>query len=238
MAYRRKRRRKNNYLTLLISLIVLPVAASFLQDSHWERVCLSALLAAVMVASSFTIAHKKRGRIIAIALAILASSLWGLGNAFHLPAFDWIAFQVASCLASLTFLLVVSMVIITDIFSGKVDFNRLCASICVYLLIGLIFALLSMLISTLHPDAYRMSLLTGIPSKDFSIYTASERFSIFVYYSFATLSTVGYGDVTPVGRVARTFSWLEAIIGQLYLTVMVARLVGLHIATAGKEEEA
>jgi hypothetical protein len=51
-----------------------------------------------------------------------------------------------------------------------------------------------------------------------------------LYFSFVTLTTLGYGDVVPTSPVTRTLASLEAITGQLYLTVLVARLVGLHIA--------
>jgi hypothetical protein len=51
-----------------------------------------------------------------------------------------------------------------------------------------------------------------------------------LYFSFATLTTLGYGDIVPVSAIARTLATLEAITGQLYLAVLVARLVGLHIA--------
>ncbi|MEE9226447.1 MAG: potassium channel family protein, partial [Acidobacteriota bacterium] len=52
----------------------------------------------------------------------------------------------------------------------------------------------------------------------------------FVYYSFVTLSTLGYGDITPVTPPARAFSFLEAVTGQLYLAVLIAGLVGIHIS--------
>jgi hypothetical protein len=51
-----------------------------------------------------------------------------------------------------------------------------------------------------------------------------------LYFSFVTLCTLGYGDIVPVSPVAQTFSAVEAIIGQLYLAVLVARLVGMHTA--------
>ena len=52
----------------------------------------------------------------------------------------------------------------------------------------------------------------------------------FIYYSFVTITTLGYGDVTPVADVAKSFSFIEAVVGQIYLVVLVARLVGIHIA--------
>jgi voltage-gated potassium channel Kch len=58
-----------------------------------------------------------------------------------------------------------------------------------------------------------------------------------MYFSYTTLTTLGYGDIVPVSQIARTLATLEAITGQLYLAVLVARLVGLHInasLTAGQ----
>ena len=62
--------------------------------------------------------------------------------------------------------------------------------------------------------------------------SAEKRYPLFIYFSFSTMSTLGYGDIVPVSRLARSLSWLEALTGQLYLTILVARLVGLHIANA------
>ncbi len=52
----------------------------------------------------------------------------------------------------------------------------------------------------------------------------------YVYFSFVTLSTLGYGDITPGNLLTGTFTYIEAILGQLYLAIMMARLVGLYIA--------
>ena len=52
----------------------------------------------------------------------------------------------------------------------------------------------------------------------------------FTYFSFVTMTTLGYGDITPVTENARTLAWLEALIGQLYLAVMVAGFVAVHIS--------
>jgi voltage-gated potassium channel Kch len=63
-----------------------------------------------------------------------------------------------------------------------------------------------------------------------------EARSVFIYYSFVTITTLGYGDITPITGVARAFSMLEAIVGQIYLVVLVARLVGVNITqTINKE---
>jgi hypothetical protein len=92
--------------------------------------------------------------------------------------------------------------------------EKVSAAICVYLFIGLIWAFL-------------FSLTHHFQARSFSI--ENIVLSDFVYYSFITLSTLGYGDITPLSSSARALSYVEAITGQIYLTVLVARLVGLHI---------
>ena len=58
---------------------------------------------------------------------------------------------------------------------------------------------------------------------------------LYLYYSFVTLSTLGYGDITPVSAPTRVLSWFEAVTGELYLAVLIARLVGLHIVHSREE---
>ncbi len=63
-----------------------------------------------------------------------------------------------------------------------------------------------------------------------------ERLAQLIYFSMCTLTTVGYGDIVPVARFARTLAWLEAVTGQLYLAILVARLVGLQIANVSLQQ--
>lgn len=228
---------KHHYFALLVSLILLPVVSAFLEKGSWEKFFLAALLVMVMIVCSCAVSHKKHTRIITMILAIIAGLMWSLGHIFNLHPFSGVAFQVCSCLTSFVFLLVVASLILKDIFSGKVNVERLYAAICVYLMLGIMFSILNILVISVDPYAYRMDMLTEAPVKNFANFDSSERFSIFLYYSFVTLSTLGYGDITPVSRAARTLGWLEAIAGQLYLTVTVARLVGLHIATSSTKTD-
>jgi Na+/H+-dicarboxylate symporter len=95
-------------------------------------------------------------------------------------------------------------------------------AICGYLLLALCWALVFSLIETMVPGSFAV-LVT--PAGD------QERVaSLMFYYSFTSLTTLGYGDIVPISPVTRSFSTLEAVMGQLYLTVLVARLVGLHIS--------
>jgi uncharacterized membrane protein len=89
--------------------------------------------------------------------------------------------------------------------------------ICVYLLMGFLWAFVFTILESVQPGSFQMpeGLEAGLSS--------------FSYYSFVTITTLGYGDVTPVSNPARSLALLEAILGQLYIAILIARLVGTHI---------
>lgn len=97
--------------------------------------------------------------------------------------------------------------------SRKITQEIIVGGICIYLLMGILWAISFGLLIELDGDAL-----------------AYEGLSSLYYFSFTTLTTLGYGDITPRSDFARVLTTMEAVIGQLYLAVFVARLVGLHIA--------
>ena len=100
---------------------------------------------------------------------------------------------------------------------GRITYHRVVGAILLYLTIGLVFVALYTLVGAYSPNA-------------FSGLTVAARVSLpsdLVYFSFATLTTVGYGDIVPVDPVARSLSNIEAIVGQLYPATLLARLVSL-----------
>ncbi|HVY68509.1 MAG TPA: potassium channel family protein [Verrucomicrobiae bacterium] len=103
-----------------------------------------------------------------------------------------------------------------------VNSETLCAGVSVYLLLGLFWTFAYMLAPLMNHKAFVFT-LEGNITRPLTGFEAC-------YFSFVTLTTMGYGDIIPVGRVVRTLATLEAMIGVLYLTVMVARLVSLYSA--------
>jgi Ion channel len=104
---------------------------------------------------------------------------------------------------------------------GTVTGHRICGAIVVYLLLGAIWALLYQLVALTIPEAFRLTEeFAGNPE------ALQRQLS---YFSFITLTTTGYGDITPVHPVARLLVMFEALAGQLYLAVTLARLVALAV---------
>lgn len=100
---------------------------------------------------------------------------------------------------------------------GPITFRRIQGAVAVYLLIGLAWA-----------NAYKM-IEHSVPGSFSGALTDVERFTSWVYFSFVTLATLGYGDITPVSPVARSLAAAEAITGQLYLAILIARLVSQEL---------
>jgi voltage-gated potassium channel len=106
--------------------------------------------------------------------------------------------------------------------SGRVTMDRIFAAICVYLLIGFAWTFAYALLDEIAPGSF-----AAVADASRNDYVA--RVQQLRYFSFMTLTTVGYGDIVPRSPAARTMATLEAVTGQIYLAVLVARLVGLHI---------
>ena len=106
------------------------------------------------------------------------------------------------------------------LFSGSITANKLVGSICIYMLLGIVWALLYVFLDVIDPGAIE-GLSMNLDNGDTWDY---------IYYSFVTLTTLGYGDISPVNQYARALAYIEAICGQIYIAVLIASLVGAHIA--------
>jgi hypothetical protein len=130
-------------------------------------------------------------------------------------------FHYGSYLSLIAFLLVsISYTLRQVAFSTEINTNRLVGAICVYLLLGVIWALIYSLLEFAAPSSF-----TGIAPGD-----AAGWDSGWIYFSFVTLTTLGYGDITPVSETARSLVYLQAIAGQFYIAVLVAGLVSAYIS--------
>jgi hypothetical protein len=123
--------------------------------------------------------------------------------------------------------------ILRDISTGeRPTAERIFGALCAYVFIGVVFALLYA-----HLEYRDPSMSAFAASNEAIVESAASEtslLSVFIYFSFVTLTTLGYGDITPVSDAARTLAWMEALIGQLYLAVMVAGFVADHISKGAR----
>lgn len=114
-----------------------------------------------------------------------------------------------------------------------VDGNILCGAASIYLLIGVLAGFCYSLLELYFPGSFTI-IPPGSPPNFPHIHPDAGWL---IYFSFTTLTTVGFGDVLPSGQIARSFAVLEAVVGQILLVVMMARLVGLHVAQVSSHHQ-
>jgi hypothetical protein len=130
---------------------------------------------------------------------------------------------IAAHMSGLAFLVLAAVVAVRAIFlPGPVDLNKVTGSLCVYLLIGIAWAEAYQLLHAYDPGAF-----SGIEQQQG--HALSWRL---LYFSFVTLTTLGYGDVLPLTIYAQILTAMETVIGQFYLAVLVAALVSAYLNDA------
>jgi len=127
-----------------------------------------------------------------------------------------------NCLAIVAIGLFTAFVLQQIFRAGPITADRIRGSILAYLLLGIVWCLAYQLVNVFVPDAFRF------PESQIPVYGRLNHH--LVYFSFITLTTVGYGDITPVYPVARTLATAEGLIGQLYPAILIARLVSLELS--------
>lgn len=205
----------HRYSALLLSLLALWLLAPFLRMLGFEKVTDAFLITVTVIASSYAMSDQGKSFFLIIGLgALLAIAMWIDASRAKYDV------GVFTATAGLLFYGVVAYELLVDILSKerRVDMNLINGAISVYLLIGICFAHVYAVVFNLDPGAFR-----GIEG-------SAAGGTSFVYFSFVTLTTLGYGDITPVTSWGGSFAIMEAVLGQLYLTVLVARLVGMHIS--------
>lgn len=128
------------------------------------------------------------------------------------------ALQVLDYVSTIVSVLLFCTMILTRVFTkGPITFHRIEGAIAVYLLLGLAWAYAYQLVACLDPAAFSGAV------------TGSGGFSSWTYFSFVTLATLGYGDISPLHPAARSLATAEGITGQLYLAILIARLVSQEL---------
>ena len=216
------------YIWLMTSLLVLLIVGPLVGRIEVLAQSLYVgdfVLVLLLLAAVRTFFDARTHFIRCLALAFLALACGILSRV--VDADDRFGFMIAGHFGEVVLLTYLILLIAGDIFTRQeVDTDTICGSITVYLLMAGVFSVAYTILLAFDPQSFRIP--QDVVERDASL--GPDR--LMAYFSMVTITTLGYGDITPRGEVARSLANLESIIGQLYLTVLVARLVGRHIAHA------
>lgn len=223
--------RQWKHLTLLVSLLALILCQPVAQKGAIGLLVFDLLLTIVTVVVFFVVFERGSTRIVALLLAALVIFLHWLGRA--VDPHDT-AVTAANELVAVFFLGFAVTVILRGIFQPKpFHTDDLLGVVCGYLILGLAWGNLYRLADTMSPHSFRVESDVATELQE-----QSGRRHLFDTFSFVTLTCVGDSKVVPIGQTASTLTWLEAVIGQFYMAIVVAQLVGLKLTQARSDGSA
>jgi hypothetical protein len=203
-------RRTDRYALLLALILLTIVSISISENGSWERVGTSVLVSATVLVALRTSNARPLTIRLALGLVVLGigSSLYAALSGTTHGTVDWTTNLLTVMLAA-----VVPFAIVRELWRHpKVTAETVMGALCIYLLLGVVFAL-------------GFHIAADISGEPFFVQTDKPDASDYVYFSYVTMATVGYGDLTARGSAERMLAALEGLVGQLYLVTVVALLV-------------
>jgi len=220
--------REERYTVLLVSVFFYIVLSVLLPDKTWGAIFLDFVFLILVFSVVFEAANVH-------AILSVLGFLGLLAILGHIVSFFYHGSMVSKIIFSSTSILFIASAIYRiskRVLGSKiVTKNTIQGAVIIYLLVGILFSSIYALTEILIPGSFLISSSVG----KLAISSVKEASRIFGYFSFVTLTTLGYGDIIPIKELSRTLTWIEAFMGQIYLTVTIARLVGMYIAQSMKK---
>lgn len=196
---------------LLLALVALLVALPTVTSGHASQLWVTGVLTLVLIAGPLSLSHTPLPFYVSLVLGCIM-----VGTRWAYLAFDigWI--KALRDAGTVLFFLLLSVLIFYQFLlrNRRVTSQTLIAAVNAYLCIGIMYAFVYFYIIEHQPGAFRGDLL------------AQPTFDVCVYLSFVTMTTLGYGDITPQTNFAAVITWTQAVVGQLYIALTIARVVG------------
>jgi voltage-gated potassium channel len=207
------------YVYLLATMVFFMMAGPVVSQWPGGRLIMEISISTVLI-SSVLAASERRSRLALVAIFALVTFLshWS-DHLLHEP--NWLKFP--PLISGLLFFLMVILALVRNIFTQRdhITLGFLCGAASVYFLLAIFFAYAFALVDNAIPESYQGRGIARIAGE--------TRLAPYLYFSFTTLTTLGYGDIVPANRLAGMLSCLEAVTSQMYLALLVGRLVGMRV---------
>jgi len=206
---------KEKFTFFLVCLLLYAIAAPFFSPVLRPGLFLNISFTAVLATAVFSVSNQKNNLLMIIIITVPCLVLVWIELAAPNEEF-----LIVETILKLLFHLIMLFFIIGYIFRTRhVSRDTISAALIGYILLALVWTNLYLLLELLSPNSFNIEHAEIIANP-----------AVFIYFSFVTMTTLGYGDVTPITSQAGNLAILEALIGQMYMAVLIARLVGLQAA--------
>jgi voltage-gated potassium channel len=216
---------KNNFVYLFFSLLIFLFSAAIMSEFPGSvgQDIFSLVTILMLVVSIKSLKTEKTWKWAVYALIVSFMILTALGKFFDHQLYVYLILAILLMFFIGSFSTAAKQVLLV----GDIDGNKIIGSLSLYILLGLIWAVIYLLLLVMDPTAF-----SGIETANWQ-----QSFSRVAYYSFVTLTTLGYGDILPTNHVAEFFVYLEAIIGVFYMAIIVSSLISLHLSALEAEKK-
>ena len=203
-------------------LLLIGSVLEFIPGDFGPRIVQAATIATLMITALGQKGHHTR--LVVNIIFVLVMMLIVVAGA----VLDRAGFSYAHLILLLGFFIWMTRLLLHKVlFTGAVDGNKIVGAICIYMLLAMIWAMLYLFIAEALPGSFN-----GLPQAPWL-----DNFSAAIYFSFVTITTLGYGDISPVLPLARFLVTMEAIVGVFYMAIVVASLIGVRMSSSGEAHD-
>jgi len=209
-------------LAALVLLMIVSPGIELLHTSSFTRAILNLSITLMLLSAAFAVSSSRFRTITAVAL-VTPVIVFQIIDAVT-PAEG--ASMAEAIIAVIAVGYIITLVLGHLFRTERISADTIAASVCIYLLLGVLWAWAYSVVAVVWPGSFNFA----FPDETSTLRFGGSGSAYALYYSFVTMTTLGYGDIVPATAPARILAILQAITGQIYLTILVARLVGLQIA--------
>ncbi|TDJ37696.1 MAG: two pore domain potassium channel family protein [Gammaproteobacteria bacterium] len=209
---------KSNFSYLLVALLILIIGVPIAYDLELISLPFSRVLGVSSILAIGVVSLRGAGRLFHVGIFLVVA---GIILSVLSVASENDALHLISQLTLFVFLLLATSNTLQQVAVGNdISLNRIVGAVCVYLLLGVMWSIAYSVLEFSQPGSFKG--LTELASTAWN--------PDWIYFSFVTITTLGYGDITPLTQTARSLTFSEAIVGQFYIAVLVAGLVSAYIS--------